>query len=605
MTDLTQLKPYKSLILSKAKGNVPLTPLVDAILDDLIDCLEIGATSTRQLISRQDAYKEGSMTIGIFHYHEERQASWTQETSILDHINHLAVICRQRRYVAIYLSESNRKYMVSSKIYQEGDSGLSALEIIPRGLLNAAFVQGPARTLWLSGTHRRTSIKADNKILSGYNLREALDPLGDQTFHFTAARCVPDDFSIRAPVGVSPRKSQVWLGPSRNWIEFLSTVSVMLSYIESTTTPTRTPLPIVAVSSTDATQISNPYDIALVPPELLADDPNVDVETQKEIELWGYQSSFEIMDAGEDYFVSQVSLQGQVLGEIRFDYQVAPPDQMFWEVSGLTIESDQEELFNRALQLTRRRGWLKIWFESGHTISSGEIYEVRHRDIPFTDLVWASLTGADESQKSYDVSKEKPKPIADIGNQDSLFDWMLHFWPNLDRSPLDPGCWLSSDDGAMEIADFIHLDDTVQPPVINLIHVKGSGNKNPGRGVSVSDYEVVTAQAVKNLRFLDRMLLAEGLEKGLGKKISKLVWHDRIQSTREDMIDALSKVSSNYLRRVYVFQPRLTRTMVEEARKNKKGSAYARLRQLDTLLLSGAASSKGLGVEFKVIGEDI
>ena len=29
----------------------------------------------------------------------------------------------------------------------------------------------------------------------------------------------------------------------------------------------------------------------------------------------------------------------------------------------------------------------------------------------------------------------------------------------------------------------------------------------------------------------------------------------------------------------------VARTMVEEARKNEKGSAYARLRQLDTLLL--------------------
>jgi hypothetical protein len=45
--------------------------------------------------------------------------------------------------------------------------------------------------------------------------------------------------------------------------------------------------------------------------------------------------------------------------------------------------------------------------------------------------------------------------------------------------------------------------------------------------------------------------------------------------------------------------------MFSNARKDKKGSAYARLRQLDTLLLSAAASSKGLGVEFFIIGEDI
>lgn len=46
---------------------------------------------------------------------------------------------------------------------------------------------------------------------------------------------------------------------------------------------------------------------------------------------------------------------------------------------------------------------------------------------------------------------------------------------------------------------------------LSLIHVKASDDAKVSRGVSVSKYEVVTAQAVKNLRSLDRAILSEGL----------------------------------------------------------------------------------------------
>jgi hypothetical protein len=605
MIELSKLKPYKSLIITKVNSEVTLSTLVDEILGDLIDCMEIVTSPERQLLSRVDAYNEGDLTIGALYYTEERPASWTYEPSIVDIINHLIVVCGQRKLVAIYLSASNRKSLVANKILQKGDAGLSVLDLIPRNLLNAAFVQGPTRTLWLSGTHRRTIIKADNKILSGINLRYALDPLEDQTFHFTAARCVLESAFLNGPVGVSPRKSQVWLGPSVNWNEFLITVKNLLQHVESINKPTNEPLPIVAISSTDVTEISKPYDIALMPPELFSDDPTEDEETRKEAEMWGYDSHFIIVESNNDYFISQVSLKNKLIGEIRFDLEIDSTGHVCWDVEEVSCVSGQEGPLKRATQLARKRAWVKIWFESGHTVSGGEIYEVRHRDIPFNDFIWAKFSSDMDGETSYDVSKEKPSPIYDVGTQDSLFDWMLNHWPNYDRSSKEPCCWLSSDDGAMEIADFIHLDINAQPPVLNLIHVKGSASKSPNRSVSVSDYEIVTGQAVKNLRHLDRVLLTEGLRNGIGKKISELVWFNREKSTREEMIKALSKIGDNFIKKVYILQPHLTRSMVKKARKDKKGSTYARLRQLDTLLLSAAASSKGLGVEFFVIGEDI
>jgi len=596
MIDLAQLKPYKSLIITKVKSEVVLSSLVNEIMDDLMECLEIGPTSKRQLVNRFDVFEDGSLTIGVMHYREECQPSWTFEVSIQDNVNHLIIICAQRQYVSIFLSDPKRKHPVTNRILQDGDHDLKSLELISQGLLNAAFVKGPTRTLWLSGTHRQTSIKPNNKILSGLDLRDALDPLGDQTYHFTAARCVPVASVIPEPVGISPRKSQVWTGPSKTWDDFRYIVSKILSQVESTTIPINAPLPVIAISSPEVSQVFGPFDIAIVPPELLADDSSLDEETRQEMELWGYQSNFEILEANENKFVSEVSLKGQVLGKIKFDLDIAPYKPVSWKVSESFCESGQEKLYEEAFKLVQRKAWVKIWFESGHTISNGEIFEVRHRDTPFVDITWANLNG-------YHVKTEKPEPLAKIGGQKSLFNWMLNYWPNFDQSNIDPGGWLASDDGSMEIADFIHLNDRTMPPILTLVHVKGSGSDDDHRTISVSDYEVVTSQAVKNLRYLDRLLLSEGLKNGIEKMIGTLVWHDRVQSTRDDMILALSKIGSNHQRRIFIFQPRLTKTSHDKARQSNQCSDFARLRQLDTLLLSAAASCKGLGVEFRVIGD--
>jgi len=61
----------------------------------------------------------------------------------------------------------------------------------------------------------------------------------------------------------------------------------------------------------------------------------------------------------------------------------------------------------------------------------------------------------------------------------------------------------------------LHLRNP-EEPVLTLIHVKGSGSNSDGREISVANYEVVTGQAVKNLRKLDHRILESGLEEGIG-----------------------------------------------------------------------------------------
>lgn len=597
---LGSLKPYQSFILAEIRQETDPKALVGEILSDLKIYLKIQTAPEYSLLNQVDAQNIDMLVVGILHYSEERPPTWTYQTGMLDRLNHLAVVCVYDGYVAIYLSESKRKGVITSSIRSGNGIGLGKLEVISPDQLNAAFVQGPARTLWLSGTHRRTTIKADNKILSGLDLRDAIDPLGDQTYYFTAARCVPLGFYLHKPVGVAPRKSHIWMGASRSWDEFLTAVTKVLSRLEETSTSLHSPFPILAVSASDPNLVYSPFDIALIPPEIYIDDPTMDAQERQEMELWGYYSNIKITQINQENnsFDIEISREGQLLGEANVSLDIKLPNEVDWVVTEKSIEDEFEDLYWEAISMIRRKTHIKIWLESGHTISDGEIFEVRHRDMPFDDIVWANLL-------DFEVGREKPDPLQDVGNQKSLFDWMLKYWPNLDASEQKAGGWLACDDGSMEMADFIHLDETVTPAVLSLIHVKASGSSKDTRQISVSDYEVVTGQAVKNLRYLDRICLAEGLSKGLKKKIGTLVWNNRVSCTRDDMIDALDRVKDNYVKRVYVFQPRLTRSMVEQARKNKTSSEYARLRQLDTLLLSAASSCKGMGVEFKVIGEDV
>ncbi len=67
------------------------------------------------------------------------------------------------------------------------------------------------------------------------------------------------------------------------------------------------------------------------------------------------------------------------------------------------------------------------------------------------------------------------------------------------------------------------------------------------------------------------------------------------------MLKVLGKIGSNYERRVVVLQPHLTRSRHNAARKNQKDKDFARLRQLDTLLLSARSSCNDLGASFRVV----
>jgi hypothetical protein len=136
------------------------------------------------------------------------------------------------------------------------------------------------------------------------------------------------------------------------------------------------------------------------------------------------------------------------------------------------------------------------------------------------------------------------------------------------------------------------------------------GSAKADRGISVSDYEVVVGQAVKNLRYLDRSHISEKLAANSDKKIGEAVWHDgKRLDDRKVILKILAKAASNMTKSVCVFQPRARKTEVEEigariSRGDLDRPEVRRLRQLDALLLAARAECLRLGADFRVIGED-
>ncbi len=536
-TDLDLLKPYKSLILGKFEPDKERSGLIDGILKDISGLLNLNMAKSafvyRKRKGGSTAVQSGDLTVGFLYYSEERTAAWTSDPKIKDRLNHLVLVCVHGSHIAILITDPAWKRSILKRF--QGDAkalGLAALKQIPSGLLNAAFVQGPARTLWLTGTHRRTSVKADNKVLSGIDLEFALDPLDDQSFYFSAARCTPQLGSAPAkPVGVVPRDSRVWAGTSRNWEDCRDAIALLLTHLEGVTEPEEAPLPVLAISTSEAVGVEGAFDVSLQPPEVRSETPGGNQEELEAAEDLAYGVQFTVLATDGPNFEAEARLGDRRLGTIEIgNVNLSHPDHVTWDVAGEPDSESEREDHDRLLRFCGR-DWLKVRYDSGHTLSDGAIFEIRHRDLPFKDFDWVDLGGFEWwEEKPYTKSTDKNGRerhifVPDqVGKQTSLFCWVQKFWPNLAQDTVGGG-WLACNDGAMEIADFIHLDP--DGPALTLIHVKGAGSDEKDRGISVSSYEVVTGQAVKNLRYLDRLILEDGLDKGLAEKIRSLVWFDR------------------------------------------------------------------------------
>ena len=93
---LSELKPYKSLLLARVQGSVPVKDIVDNLLEDLSELLSLGEDGPRTPISEVNEINAGELAVGYLHYSEETPTPWTLNRNVVDQINHLILVCRPR-----------------------------------------------------------------------------------------------------------------------------------------------------------------------------------------------------------------------------------------------------------------------------------------------------------------------------------------------------------------------------------------------------------------------------------------------------------------------------------------------------------------------------
>jgi hypothetical protein len=207
-----------------------------------------------------------------------RSPAWYGGGDLGETYHHSIFIVKKGGVIALAFSDPALRNTIVADIRKQQVKLFRGLKLLTGKQINDAFVRARVRTLWLSGGHRRTSTKADSKILSGLELEAALDPLEDQSYYFSSVRSTHNGLTFDAAragviVGANPRNARVWIGPSKDWKTFISRIEAL---IDAAAGAIKAPsdvashLPVLASPIDGIATAKEPYDMAIIVPEAVS-----------------------------------------------------------------------------------------------------------------------------------------------------------------------------------------------------------------------------------------------------------------------------------------------------------------------------------------------
>ncbi|MFN3240018.1 MAG: hypothetical protein ACE37K_00730 [Planctomycetota bacterium] len=611
---VSELTPYISIFVGRAVGKI--AGLAESLVDEIRQELVVGSDHRQEAasISKPNSTPKNS---AFLHYTDQQSPSWLApgaHASIKDVTQHLALAYCCHSHVAIFASEHAAQALIERLLSGRSNSALTdRVRRVRREVLEDALLDGPARTLWLSGVHRRTDVKADGKVLTGTDLHHTLNPIDDQSYHATAARVNASALDNKA-TGLSQRRSRIWVSKSKSWTEFCAVIRKILAALdaaEKAPKPGGSGFGYLATPVSDLKRAKNAFDVSLVPPELLSAGSAGDANALLDAEWLAYNTEFDVTPTSGANVQAKVLVNGTRLGTVDIDVAQRPRG-IELRVTGSPGKNCDKAMFDQVVASCQNERWLRVRYASGVTLSDGALFAMKYRDLPFHNWAWIDFSPSDCKQEKPSKPGKGSKPVFTpdlIGQRNSLFCWIVNNWFGHPKLASSKG-WLLCDDGADEIADFVHLDLKpvgLDQPRVTLIHVKASNSDSSSRRVSVSEYEVVCGQAVKNLRLLDQKGLASRLKSKQGKAIARATWKDgRKKNSRADAIKAFESLDANYARRVVIVQPRVTESAHMTATKAVAAGTQTNdadhMRQLNTLLLATESSCRDLAAELVVLG---
>jgi hypothetical protein len=175
------IRPFLGALLLRASGGPRNSTLLDNTMTEataLID-KDLGRRTPLKTFRRG---KIGGLNLQVYIYEHRKPAAWDRSGTYVDVLNELLVVAVKDDFIAVCPSEA----AIRDRLARE----LTVGERLPRTLMDAAFVGNQAKAMWLNGIHTPTTSKPTSKALTGPALEFALDPLGDQSFYFSAVRSV-------------------------------------------------------------------------------------------------------------------------------------------------------------------------------------------------------------------------------------------------------------------------------------------------------------------------------------------------------------------------------------------------------------------------------
>lgn len=588
------LRPYQTHFLFSAMSEITPQALTH-LLRDLPSIINYGKEDEDrcEVLHESPPRRLKGDLLAWLTFRREVPVAWAVTAAALRDVeHHVVILLAHKALLSLVTSDPTLGARVPSRA-AEG-TRWAQLHRAPSRRIESALVRGVTKTLWLSGIHRSVATKADSKMLVGPDVEASLDALGDQTYHYTSTRCEGPQGALAASfVGVTPRLAKVWVGPSTNWEVFLANGERLLSAVDLATGKGGAPYPILAREHSDLKNVRDAFDISLAPPELLYEQDAAFVGLLEDLLQ---RSKLSVRpDKGPNCFVDATIAGKQHQLKITLE---ADGPQVRHRVT--LIKTEDQDAADALIGVMARADVMKIFFESLHTYSTGQLYQVKTRPIPF-GLTTGVFAG-------FDVTREKPegpldshgRPSVDLSrigakNEISLFTWV---WKRFKKG------WLWCDDGSGEIADFIHLNPV--DSMLSLIHVKAAGSDKATRGISVAAYEVVCSQALKNLRYTERQELESPLKKKLQTAASLVRgWRDGkpLAVGTKQFWAALEKPRYSELKhKVIIVQPHVRQASLPDDL-SKDTNEVRRAKLLYTLLHAVKADINRYGAEFEVIAD--
>lgn len=599
------LRPFASILILECTGSNPAQAFLRLVQEAkrfranaraTTAIIATGLSGADNLFTDNNGNTNGFDEIDAFVLRRDTPPSWAQVDSGYVDIEHqLFLALRRRILVGVHCDPAVRDRLLRW-IDREPKPELRRVD---HAILQGAFIQGEAKGLWLRGTHARRTTRPDSKTISGQRLQDALNPFEDSSFAMSSARSsLPDDASrtaLRGTVGTTPKSALVWNNQTANFEQFTQVIREALVLVETTlatNSGTDRPLPILIQETQDLSSALGAYDVAVRAPEDVAAQPDSSQE------LWEAAAKLEgaILEiSGDDTsssFALTVGFDGASAGVIG-----ATPTKISTGVSlrfGLRGAPTDHVAVQEILEaLNEGSDLLSIYYRSGHMVETHGIYLPEIRTMPFDNWNFKDFSG-------YAIKREKPSSTTStqdihdavgLAGDTSLFGWTVENYAE---------GWLTCDDGAGEIADFIHVHPS---GVVSLVHVKGAHSDTSLRSVAVGAYEVVVSQASKNLGYMNRDLLSGQLASSNLEKPACWTDGQRV-SDRAEILDALACTDASDPFKIVIVQPHVSEVLRKRIKANpglNSGSERLRMNRLESLLNTARGAAIQLGGEFEVV----